>query len=502
MKQIFTLILTLLTLFPSSIEVFAELKGKCGENLEWQLDRGGLLIITGEGRMNDYSKSTLPWRAELVHDVKLPEGMTYLGNNAFNGSKIIGAYLPSTLKEIGKSAFANCGKMKTAVLPYGLVKIGDNAFRGCKSLVTMQIPSSVRSIGESAFADCKKITGIGIPLNVEEVGLDVFKGCEALTSLTSLPELITFENCRQYGLSPTLVSTYDRTASLAALDVAVNIDNKPVHRPSIKADIEYGESDIDRHIPETAMACNRTFAFIFANENYSSLPDVSFAINDGKSFASYCHTTLGIPERNVNVYYDATYGNMRAAIEYMKKVDEAFRGDVSFIVYYAGHGAPDEKTSNAYLIPTDAYGINESVCYPLETLYSELGSLKAKSVKVFMDACFSGVDRGNDMLAEGGRIVATVPKKASVTGNVVVVSATSNDQAAWHYAAQGHGLFTYCLIKKLQETQGDVSMGELCDYLEEQVPMISIVQNRVTQTPTSQSSARLGTSWRLWQLKQ
>ena len=506
MKRVLTLILTLFAL-SLSFTANADMKGKCGKNISWTLDGIGHLVISGEGKMNDYSKSSLPWRQELVHSVEISEGITYIGSNALNGSKIQVLNLPSTLQEIGKSAFANCKKMATATLPYGLTSIGESAFEDCPLLVKVQIPSSVKTIGAKAFAGCKMISNIGIPDRVEVVGNKAFDGCRALGELTMLPEFITPNNCHIYGLHSSIVRNFDRYEvatgpTIAASEVAGSFEDKTKRKSTVQAAVKYGDSDIDRQMPVRPTTNTRTFAFIFANENYSTMPDVPFAINDGKSFASYCHSTLGLPESNINVYYDATYGNMTAAMEYMKQVDDTFKGDLSIIVYYAGHGAPDDKTSNAYLIPTDAFGINERVCYPLETLYSELGNLKAKSVKVFMDACFSGVDRENDMLAQGGRLVATVPKKASVTGNVVVISATSNDQAAWHYAPQGHGLFTYCLIKKLQETQGDVSMGELSDYLQEQVPMISIVQNRVTQTPTSQSSARLGTAWRLWQLKQ
>lgn len=507
MKRLTTVLFVIASLILlAPIPARADMKGKCGKNLQWVLDDDGKLTITGSGRMDDFSKSSQPWRASLVRRVEFPEGLTYIGNNALNGAKIGTANLPSTVTGIGKSAFANCKKMTTAVLPYGLTSIGESAFSNCEALVKVQIPSSVKTIGSRAFADCKLIASIGIPFNVEAIGKDVFDGCNSLTKLTSLPDYITTANCKTYGIAYSVVSNYDRTgnsgSTMATGEVANNFSNKAKEKKTVEAGVKYGESDIDKKMPVRPVTSTRTFAFIFANENYDIMPDVPFATNDGKSFAAYCHSTLGLPENNINVYYNATLGNMRAAVKYMKQIDEAFKGDISFIIYYAGHGAPDEKTSEPYLVPTDAYAIDATACYPLDALYKELGELNAKSVKVFMDACFSGVDRGNDMIAQGGRLVATVPKKAGVTGNVLVISATSNDQAAWHYPEQGHGLFTYCLIKKLQETQGDVSMGELNDYLLEQVPQISIVHNHVTQTPTSQSSSKLGNSWRLWQMKQ
>ena len=514
MKRHLTLLLALMGLIPAFIAK-ADMKGSCGKNLTWNLDRDGVLTISGSGPMDSYSKASLPWRLELVKYVIFPEGMTTISANVFNGSKIQIANLPSTIQKIDKSAFKDCKNLTSVTLPYGLTEIGDAAFKDCRNLIKIQIPSSVKIIGKHAFQGCRLISAIGIPVNAESVGIKVFDGCKSLESVTALPAYISTTNCNMYGLRPALVEDYHKemanhkkttaptSSSIASVpettDIAVG---KQSRKNTANPGIKYGESDIDKNIPVNPAVNHNTFAFIIANEKYTTMPDVPFANNDGRSFATYCHSTLGIPESNINVYYNATYGNMRAVVEYMKQIDEAFKSDVSFIFYYAGHGAPNEKTNEAYLIPADAYEVNESYCYPLKTLYDQLGSLKAKSVKVFMDACFSGVDRGNEMLAQGGRLVATVPKKAALSGNVIVISATSNDQAAWQYAPQGHGLFTYCLIKKLQESQGQVSMGELSDYLQEQVPRISIVHNRVTQTPTSQSSARLGTRWRLWQVTQ
>lgn len=483
--------------------------GKCGNNLTWELDNNGVLTITGTGDMKTYSMSNMPWRQDLVTEVVLNEGITSISKNAFAGSKITTLNLPSSITVIGDNAFKGCKLLVNVFLPQGLLTIGNSAFSGCRSLSQLQIPSSVKRIGNKAFSGCLMLSSVGIPTRIEYLGQGAFNDCYALSVITSLPEYIASSNCSLYGLPVRAVDAY-KNANMTEVPTTSVSETNNTSKPfnNVKAEntmklepVEYGESDIDKNIPLRTVNNTRTFAFIFANENYSAMPEVPFAINDGKSFATYCHSTLGIPMSNINTYYDATYGNMLAAMEYLKQVDATFKGDINVIVYYAGHGAPDEKTSDAYLIPVDAHAVNSKVCYPLDDLYRELGQLQAKNIKVFMDACFSGTDRSNDMLAQGGRMVATVPKKASVTGNVVVVSATSSDQTAWYHKEQGHGLFTYCLIKKLQESRGEVSMGELCDYLEERVPQISIVQNRVIQSPTFQPSPALGNVWKTWTVK-
>ena len=58
-------------------------------------------------------------------------------------------------------------------------------------------------------------------------------------------------------------------------------------------------SDVDQNIPMSKTKAYNTYALIIANENYTSAPNVSYAINDGKSFRDYCIKTLGVPESNI-----------------------------------------------------------------------------------------------------------------------------------------------------------------------------------------------------------
>ena len=84
---------------------------------------------------------------------------------------------------------------------------------------------------------------------------------------------------------------------------------------------------------------------------------------------------------------------------------------------------------------------------------------------------------------------------------MVVFSAASGDETAFPYSAKGHGLFTYYLLKKLQETKGDVSLGELESYISENVKQQSVVINRKVQTPTATPSTSLTAGWKELKLK-
>lgn len=113
---------------------------------------------------------------------------------------------------------------------------------------------------------------------------------------------------------------------------------------------------------------------------------------------------------------------------------------------------------------------------------SNTGALNAKSLVLFLDACFSGAKRTGEMLATA-RGVAMKVKENKPTGNLVVISAAQGDQTAYPYVAKEHGLMTYFLLKKLQETSGDVKLGELSDYITSNVKKISLVENGKSQIP-------------------
>lgn len=255
------------------------------------------------------------------------------------------------------------------------------------------------------------------------------------------------------------------------------------------------DDTLDKNIPQTNTKNEKTFAVIIGNEYYKEVANVSYAQNDAKVFAEYCKKTLGLPEDNVRSYQNATYGMMLSAIKDMRSISEAYDGDVSFIFYYVGHGIPDEKTREAYLLPIDANPMDMEACYPIGRLYAELGELQAHSVAVFMDACFSGAKRGEGMLVEA-RGVAIKTKNDAPKGNTVVFSAASGDETAYPYKEKGHGMFTYYLLKKLNETKGDVTLGELGTYILTNVKQQSVVVNRKSQTPTVVPSTAMNETWK------
>lgn len=263
---------------------------------------------------------------------------------------------------------------------------------------------------------------------------------------------------------------------------------------------EHKGSDVDFDIPMANNISNNTFAVVISNEKYQMEKSVQYAENDGKAFTEYCKKTLGLPDKNVRFITNATLNNIKHEIKWLQDVIAVYKGEAKAIFYYAGHGIPDEQNKSAYLLPIDGYGSDVTTGYALEDLYKALGSLPSKSVTVFLDACFSGAKRDGEMLASA-RGVAIKVKQATPVGNIVVFSAAQGDETAYPYKEEEHGLFTYYLLKKLQETKGDVTLGELGDYIKTQVERQSIVINGKLQSPSIVSTATIANSWKKWTLK-
>lgn len=159
-----------------------------------------------------------------------------------------------------------------------------------------------------------------------------------------------------------------------------------------------GTSDVDENIPYNNKPANSTFAVIIANESYANVPRVEAALNDGETFSKYCNLTLGIPKENIRVYKDATLGKMLRAIADIRNVVKSVDGNADVVFYYAGHGMPDEGTKDAFLLPVDGDATVSESCISLARLYSDLADMGARSVMVFMDACFSGGNRAGGTL--------------------------------------------------------------------------------------------------------
>nr|MBC8555030.1 caspase family protein [Candidatus Brocadiales bacterium] len=225
-------------------------------------------------------------------------------------------------------------------------------------------------------------------------------------------------------------------------------------------------------------------------EDYKNVPGVSFAKRDALWTKKYFENVLGIPSNRIYYKTDSDVGQAEFSKVFSKDgwIDKRIKNnETNVFIYYAGHGAPDLKKNKAYLIPYDGDpNYASQTGYEMDKLYAELGNMKAKSVTVFLDACFSGANRDNEMLLADARPVF-MEVDASTTRNVTVFSASSGSEISSAWPEKKHGLFSYYLMKGMRgdadaNSDDKITLGELGDYVKENVSDMAGMLDR-EQTP-------------------
>ena len=96
-----------------------------------------------------------------------------------------GAYqIPETVAVIGESAFYDCYDLTAVTIPDGVGSIGGHAFSGCYDLTAVTIPDSVSTVGDYAFYGCSSLSVVTIPDGVGSIGDCTFFDCYNLTAVT------------------------------------------------------------------------------------------------------------------------------------------------------------------------------------------------------------------------------------------------------------------------------------------------------------------------------
>lgn len=149
---------------------------------DWSL-KDDKLFVSKDYQWSDYYEF---WTNQQISKVEIEEGVTEIGDYAFNelgkyGDKCdnVEVNLPKGLKRIGRGAFfGSC--ISSIKFKEGLETIGADAFYGCKSLSSIEF-KSVKEIGAAAFQECENLSGkLVLPANLETIGQYAFDHCVSL----------------------------------------------------------------------------------------------------------------------------------------------------------------------------------------------------------------------------------------------------------------------------------------------------------------------------------
>ncbi|BDX38716.1 hypothetical protein CYCD_20710 [Tenuifilaceae bacterium CYCD] len=351
-------------------------------------------------------------------------------------------------------------------------------------------PKNLNQVIGSLEPGASKVLTFNFSVNNEYEGNDI------------LPvEIILSEKYQSYGCISPLGLQMKKI-----LMAATNLKTTGTFDQTIQIKEVSMSSDVDKNIPESKIIKTNVFALIIGNEDYSSYQqnlssevNVEFAKNDAQVFKEYINKTLGIPNENITLLLDAKSIEMNRSIEKLNLIAKNSNGDCELIFYYAGHGLPDENTKEAYIMPVDVSGTDLKFAIKVNELYKKLTQFPTKKVTVFLDACFSGGARNNALVAARG--VKIKPKIDAISGNMVVFAASNGEQSSLPYKEKQHGMFTYFLLKKLQEKSGNVSYAELSNYLIKEVSLKSVLVNNKEQNPQVLFSPQIDQIWSTWIIK-
>ncbi len=187
MKRVITALLSIL-ISVSAFAVFsvnaAFASGSCGSNASWEFNgETGLLTISGNGKMDDFSNSeAVPWK-DCISDIKeviITGDIENIGANAFSFcTALCKVTMPSSVSAIGIHAFEFCLSLSSLELPAKLTEISHYAF-WCSGLESVIIPEGVVSIGHYAFQANSKLKSLVLPSTLAYIDGLAFADCYAL----------------------------------------------------------------------------------------------------------------------------------------------------------------------------------------------------------------------------------------------------------------------------------------------------------------------------------
>jgi hypothetical protein len=246
-------------------------------------------------------------------------------------------------------------------------------------------------------------------------------------------------------------------------------------------------SEIDVNIPTGKK--NEGFALVIGNEDYSSFQpnltaenNVPYAVRDGETFSNYLRELYGFDKDNIVFLRNATYGTMNQAISRLERLMEIDGKGKEIVIFYSGHGMPDEKTKEPYLIPIDISGNNVNQGVSLKNLMTRLSAKPHGKITFIIDACFSGLGKVEPIASVKG--ITVTPVNPELGPNMILMTSSSGNESSIVDDQNQHGLFTYHLLKRLQEAKGEISIDALFNLVRKDVALTAIKKLNKIQTPS------------------
>ena len=236
---------------------------------------------------------------------------------------------------------------------------------------------------------------------------------------------------------------------------------------------------------------NNKVALIIGVEEYSDTSKASYANLDAKYFYDYAIKAFGAKKQNIKLLINEE-ANRVSTIKALKKwlKSKVRFNQTDLIVFFAGHGMASSDGKELYLLPQDGDpDLLADTALSRTSLFETIIDLKPKSVTMFLDTCYSGMSRDEEMLLASARpIRIVVEDQDGVPDNFTIFSASQMMQISSGFKDVEHGIFSYYLMKGLEgkaDTNKDkkITNGELLAYMDQNVSQKASEYGR-QQNPT------------------
>jgi len=350
---------------------------------------------------------------------------------------------------------------------------------------TFTLPEDVFSAGETSFILGDMAPGADQQIDFEFFTNNRFQNAEVAIQLT-----IT-EVSGQYNYQETLK---------VGINEQLEVNDRVVITPSPNQtqnprDIQL-TSDVDRNLPKARRANPDAIAVIIGNRDYQNpdVPPVDFALQDAASMRKYLVESFGFDDNNIIFLSNATQADFNGLFgtkeDHRARLYNLVKPNQSDVfIFYSGHGAPDLTTEDAYFVPVDCDpSLVKFNGYAINTLYANLAKIQYRSLSVVIDACFSGASDKGTLTPQASIVRIRSNNSVLKDPKAMIFTAATGAQIASWYPDQSHGLFTYYFLKGLQgaadaDNSGELTLGEMREYLGQEVPYMARRLRNRTQTP-------------------
>ncbi len=267
-----------------------------------------------------------------------------------------------------------------------------------------------------------------------------------------------------------------------------------------------------KNIPKTGRTNSRTLVFCLHNTgSYGTIDDETL-------FMRYFHWTLGIPEQNIFCFRLQSKHQIDSCINTIKQKVNTFGIKPTVIIYYSGLTCyDDQRKEDMMLFGYDGYKKDNKKTVPIKYLYDELNKIQSDKTICFMnfrqseeesgEVAFSvkiktDADESDEFEKKPGTI--RIKNKVTQPGNVErnnysnMIIFKSCD-ITWKDVFVGESLqylFPEFMFNKIREKKGDVSLGELLDFVSYNVRLTTFDLTDEFQKPSVSVSGNLMSTWR------